>query len=291
MKQKILVILGPTSTGKTTLAIKLAKEFNGEIINADAFQVYKELNIGVNKPTLNEQKQVKFHLLNEVSIKDKWDIKEFQDKAYKCIETIIANNRLPIICGGSSMYVDTLIKNYDLSKSPQRTNVYDHLDAKQLYTMLSKYDKELADKNVGNHKRLARALEIAANNEYQSHLAKPAIYDFKIILTSIEDRKNLYDKINSKVDQMIKEGWVDEVKSLMKINDLSSLNAFKAIGYLQIYNSILDKSKLDLDLIKQKSRRYAKRQITWNKNHYSDYISFNQNNYNDVVDKVKKWIK
>ncbi len=291
MKPKVLVILGPTSTGKTTLAIKLAKEFNGEIINADAFQVYKELNIGVNKPTTKEQKEVKFHLLNEVSIKDKWDIKEFQDKAYKCIEMIINNNHLPIICGGSSMYVDSLIKNYDLSKSPKRTNDYDHLNVNELYNMLSKYNKELADKNIGNHKRLSRALEIVGNTKYKSHLTRPSEYDYKIILSSVEDRKKLYDKINSKVDEMMKEGWIDEVKSLININDLSSLNAFKAIGYSQIYDFVTGKSKLNLDLIKQKSRRYAKRQITWNKNHYSNYILFNQNNYNNVVEEIAKWIK
>lgn len=189
------------------------------------------------------------------------------------------------------MYVDSLIKNYDLSKSPKRTNDYDHLNVNELYNMLSKYNKELADKNIGNHKRLSRALEIVGNTKYKSHLTRPSEYDYKIILSSVEDRKKLYDKINSKVDEMMKEGWIDEVKSLININDLSSLNAFKAIGYSQIYDFVTGKSKLNLDLIKQKSRRYAKRQITWNKNHYSNYILFNQNNYNNVVEEIAKWIK
>lgn len=291
-KPKALAILGPTATSKTALAIKLAKDFDGEIINADAFQTYKEMNIGVNKPTKKELSQAKFHLVGEISVFDEWSIKEFQDKANSLIEQILKRKHLPIICGGSSLYVDALIQNYDLL-TQKRTNEFDHLSVDELYKRLSKYSLEIANKNKNNHKRLARALEIYSCAKIDNPMKQKTNpkYNFKVILTNCDSREKLYDKINKRVDQMIKEGWEKEVQQLLKLKNIESTNAFKAIGYKEIALAVKNKTDIDTDKIKQNTRRYAKRQITWIKNHYKDFVLFDQHNYCNVSKQIKLWIK
>lgn len=292
---KVLVILGPTATNKTSLAIKLANDLNGEIINCDVFQTYKELSIGVNKPNDKELKQAKFHLVNEISLTQEWDIKKFKERANQIIKQLLDKNKLPIICGGSSLYTDALIKNYDLDHNPNRTNEFDSLSNEQLYEQLSKYSKELADKNKNNHKRLSRALEIYSQSNSSSPMNKTnnPIYDFKIVLCTYKDRHELYEKINQRVNLMINSGWIDEVKSLIKLNipNLVNLNGFKAIGYKSIYDSIIKNEQLNIDKIKQDTRHYAKRQITWIRHHYENYLTFNQDNYGEILESIKQWIK
>ncbi len=292
-KPKVIVIVGPTATSKTSLAIKLAKEFNGEIINGDAFQVYKELNIGVNKPTKQQLSKVKFHLIDELSINEEWDIKKFQHLGNKKIKEILDHKHLPIVCGGSSLYIDALVKNYDLDNIPKRSNEFDHLSADELYQQLSKYSLETANKNKGNHKRLARALEIYSNDQSDDLMKKTnkQIYDFKIILTSFESRNELYEKINKRVEQMLELGWIKEVKQFLDYPNILNLNSFKAIGYREIYHSLKTNTELDVDKIKQNTRRYAKRQITWIKNHYHDCLVFNQSNYDEILKELKLWIE
>ncbi len=291
-KPKIISILGPTATNKTSLAIKLANDLNGEIINADAFQIYKELNIGVNKPTFCQLAKAKFHLVGEISLFDEWDIKKFQDKTNKIIEEILKRKRLPIICGGSSLYVDALIQNYDLSM-PKRSNKFENLSTDELYKELSKYSIEEARKNKNNHKRLARALEIYSTSNLDAPMKqkKNPKYEYKVILTNCVSREELYKKINNRVDQMIEHGWLNEVKQLLKIKNIELTNGFKAIGYKDIATAIKTKTAINTDKIKQNTRRYAKRQITWIKNHYDDFLLYDQNNYSNLLKQIKLWIK
>jgi tRNA dimethylallyltransferase len=202
--KKIIVVVGPTATNKTNVAIALAKELNGEIVNADAFQVYRELNIGVNKPSTGELKQAPFHLIGNVSIKDKWDIKRFQKEANTIISGIYERKHIPIVVGGSHLYVDALILSYDLDSAPERDNSFDNLSIDELIAELKKYDTELVDKIGKNHKRLVRALQIANFTSVKRNHKKP-IYNPLYVLC-IKPREQLYEDINKRVDQMIKNG-------------------------------------------------------------------------------------
>jgi tRNA dimethylallyltransferase len=199
---KVIVVIGPTATNKTKLAIFLAQKLNGEIVNADAFQVYKELNIGVNKPTTKELKQAQFHLLSCVSIYDEWDIKRFQDEAKTTIDDIFARHKIPIIVGGSHLYVNALIQNYDLTRVPKRDQKYAHLTTPELYNMLLTRDSDRAQK-IGPHnqQRLVRALQIF---DYPPTTNKLPIYD-PLFISCIRPRPSLYAHINQRVLVMLKK--------------------------------------------------------------------------------------
>lgn len=292
MLPKVIVIVGPTSTKKTSLAIKLANKINGEIISADAFQVYKELNVGVNKPTSKQLKLAKFHLINYISINEPWDIAIFQKTANEIINKIITNKKIPIICGGSNLYIDSLIKNYDLTGSKQRSNNYEHLTNEELYNHVFKIDPNTAQKiGINNRKRLLRAYEILNEKNSLSKKNSP-LYKPLYILCQHNTRQELYEKINTKVLEMINNGWKDEVKALIKIKpNISQLNAFKAIGYEYILRAIKNNQPVDIAKIQQDTRRYAKRQLTWIRHHYQTDLIFNQTNEKEIINQVEKWIK
>ncbi|MDR0985379.1 MAG: tRNA (adenosine(37)-N6)-dimethylallyltransferase MiaA [Mycoplasmataceae bacterium] len=288
MKSKVIVIIGPTATNKTKVAIQLANKLNGEIINADAFQIYKELNIGTNKPTPLELRQATFHLISNKSIYDKWDIKRFQQEAKKIITHITKLNKIPIIVGGSHLYVDALIKNYDFSLSNERDNSFNNFTNQELFQKLNEFNNLLASKiGINNRKRLIRALQTKGKLIKR----KKEIYvPFYLLCTN--EREVLYNKINKRVDKMIKEGWINEVKKLYNENkDLTSLNAFKAIGYNEILTSIINNKNIDIDRIKRDTRHYAKRQMTWIRHHYDNVCTYNQNNISDVIKRVKQWLE
>lgn len=290
---KIITIVGPTATNKTKLAVALTKQINGEIINADAFQVYKQLNIGVNKPSKEQLKQVNFHLINNINITDKWDIKRFQDEANKIINELIKKNKIPIIVGGSHLYIDALIKNYDLSSFHERNNEFENLTTQELFDRLNKIDTKKAQSIFNNRQRLIRALQIYAHS-YTSippmNKRNKEMYEPLIIFCN-DDRKLIYDKINKRVDEMMEKGWIDEVSSLLvQYKDINNLNALKAIGYQDIYHALINNTKVDIDKIKQRTRQYAKRQLTWIKHHYLPQIVFNQNNIDEVISKTKTWL-
>lgn len=291
-KNKIVVIVGPTCTNKTKLAIKLAKKINGEIINADAFQVYKQLNIGVNKPSKEQLREVKFHLISNININDKWDIKRFQDEANKLINQLINNGKTPIVVGGSHLYIDALIKNYDLSLFVERNNEFENFSTQELFEKFKSIDSKKAQSINNNRQRLIRALQIYTHALSNSPMnkTKSNFYDSLIIFCNA-DRNLIYEKINRRVDEMFKCGWIEEVKQLMnQYKDINKLNAFKAIGYLYIYDAIINNTKVDVDKIKQHTRQYAKRQLTWIKHHYDSPLVFNQNNIDEIIDKTKTWL-
>ncbi|GMO23455.1 MAG: tRNA (adenosine(37)-N6)-dimethylallyltransferase MiaA [Mycoplasmoidaceae bacterium] len=286
---KIIVIIGPTGSWKTKLAVKLAKEYNGEVINADAFQVYKEISIGTSKATTKEMDGVKFHLNGDISIYDSWDIKIFQEKAKKIIAQIVKSKKIPIIVGGSNLYIDALIYNYDLS-APARDDKYESMDCPSLYELLKNKDSSIAktvDKE--NKRRLVRALQIIDSGKPFRH-KQEIIYDPMFVYSYI-DKDILYKKINDNVDEMISNGWKAEIEKLYKKDkDISKLNAFKAIGYQEILDSILVNKKIDIDKIKQKTRQYAKRQLTWIKYHYTNPFIYTSNNYEELTKKIKLFL-
>lgn len=291
--KKLIIIVGSTASGKSSLALKIAKDFNLSIINADAFQVYKELNAGINKPTIQELKEVKHFFINSKSIYDEWHLKKFKDEVYELIDN--SKENVFVVCGGSNLYIDSIIKNYHLVDVDE-TLEYINFTNEQLYEKLKKLDSEEANKiSVNNRKRLEQALRIieSNNNQKKSEMDKNNFdqkYKYILISTKIP-RESLYQKINSRVLEMINLGWKQEVKSLLeKDQNIMELNSLKAIGYKEVYDSIINDKDIDIESIQKKTRNYAKRQITWIKNKFQVNIEFDNSNYQEIKKYVKDFI-
>lgn len=264
--KKIIVIVGPTGVGKTKISIQLAKRFNSEIINCDQSQMRKLLNIGTAKITKEEMDGVPHHLIDFLEPISDYSIKDFQDDARNLIDNM---NVVPFIVGGSGLYIDAVITDYDLSNQKRDENIedkYNELTNEELYNKLYNLNQEAALKtHPNNRKRVLRYLEIVS--EKGELVSKPNLpyYDSLIIFLN-KDREVLYDNINKRCDIMIEEGWIEEVKSLKEMG--YDINLIKEIGYKEISDYLDNLISYDemLEKIKQETRRYAKRQITWFKN-------------------------
>ena len=273
MNRHLITIIGPTAIGKTNLAIKIADYFKTEIVSADSRQFYKEMNIGTAKPSNSELNSIKHHLINNKSINDNYNISDYEKDALKSIKSIFNKNDAAILVGGSGLYINTVL--YGLDEIPGisdeiRSSLYLDLELKGI----KKMQKELklldpasySDIDINNPRRLIRALEvsISTGKSYSSFLKKKKKKrDFNIIVLGInQERSELYNKINTRVDNMIESGLINEVKELY---NLKGLNALNTIGYREVFNYIEDKYSLDecISEIKKNTRRYAKRQLTW----------------------------
>lgn len=291
--KKLIIIVGATASGKSSLALKIAKDFKLSIINADAFQVYKELNAGINKPTAAELNEVKHYFINSKSIYDEWHLKKFKDEVYELIDN--SSDQIFVICGGSNLYIDAIIKNYHLVDVDENLS-YTNFSNEELYEKLKKLDSEEASKiSVNNRKRLEQALRIIESNDNKkkSEMDKNNFkqkYKFILINTKV-DREKLYEKINSRVLDMINLGWKNEMKKLLDENDkIMELNSLKAIGYKEVYDSIVCDKEIDIETIQKKTRNYAKRQITWIKNKFKIDIEYDNSNYEEVKNIIKDFI-
>lgn len=273
MNRHLITIIGPTAIGKTNLAIKIADYFKTEIVSADSRQFYKEMNIGTAKPSNSELNSIKHHLINNKSINDNYNISDYEKDALKSIKSIFNKNDAAILVGGSGLYINTVL--YGLDEIPGisdeiRSSLYLDLELKGI----KKLQEELklldpasySDIDINNPRRLIRALEvsISTGKSYSSFLKKKKKErDFNIIVLGInQERSELYNKINTRVDNMIESGLINEVKELY---NLKGLNALNTIGYREVFNYIEDKYSLDecINEIKKNTRRYAKRQLTW----------------------------
>lgn len=287
-KPKLVVIAGPTASGKSHLAIKLADEINGEIISADSMQVYKYMDIGTAKVSLEERKIVKHHLIDIIEPDEDYDVYKFQKDALNSINEIYSRGKIPIICGGTGFYIQSITKNIDF-------NSFDNsLEIKKLeellitngpeyiYEMLLRIDPEYAAcVHPNNTRRVINAIsyynitgqKLSDHNNEQ--FQKESDYDLDYLVINL-DRDELYSRINSRVDKMISEGLVDEVISLRDKGYSPTLKSMQSLGYKEI-NEYLD-GLITLDVaienIKTNTRHYAKRQITWFKReksaHYID---------------------
>lgn len=291
--KKLIIIVGPTASGKSSLALKIAKDFNLSIINADAFQVYKELNAGINKPTSDELKQIKHFFINSKSIYDEWHLKKFKDEVYELIDN--SDEDTFVVCGGSNLYIDAIIKNYHLVDVDE-TLEYKNFTNQALHDKLKLLDHEEAQKiSVNNRKRLEQALRIieSNNNQKKSEMDKNNFkpkYRYILISTNCS-REFLYEKINSRVIEMINLGWKEELKNLLiKDQNLMNLNSLKAIGYKEVYDAIIFDKEIDIESIKKKTRNYAKRQITWIKNKFNVDIQYNGTNYNEIKNFIEGFL-
>ena len=297
MKKVLITIVGPTAVGKTDLAIKLANLFNTEIISADSRQFYKELNIGTAKPSKLELESNKHHLINNISINDDYNISQFQNDADKIILDIFSKNKYAILVGGSGLYIDAVL--YGIDKIPKvRTSVRKKLNdeferngLKSLTAKLTELDPEsLKTIDINNPRRVIRALEVTISTKlpYSSFLKiknKKSKYN-EIIIGLNKDRAQLHDLINTRVDQMVQKGLVEEVRSLIKSRNKNALNT---IGYSEIFNYLDNEytHEMAVEKIKTNSRRYAKRQLTWFNSNKSIRWFNNEYDLNEIVSFIK----
>ncbi len=310
MKNKPLIIIaGATATGKTSLSIELAKKINGEIISADSMLVYKYMNIGTAKPTKEEMKNIKHYMIDKYDPSCRFSIARFKDDVFESIREIYDKGKIPILVGGTGFYINSIIYNTDFTESKNdktyRTkleNISKEDDGNEkLYEMLKKVDIESTEKiHINNVKKVIRALEFHEENKFpiskHNKLEKnrEKYFDVSMFVLNV-DREKLYERINERVDVMIANGLIDEVKFLLSKGYKKDLVAMQGIGYKEIIEHLEGDISLDeaIDNIKKHTRNFAKRQITWFK-HQSDgeWIDMlDYKNLNSIVDRVLKNIK
>ena len=289
---KVIVITGPTAVGKTKLSIELAKRYNGEIINADAVQVYKGLDIGSAKVTEEEKEDIPHHLFDIKEVDEEYTIYHYQKDCRKLIKEVQGRGKTPILVGGTGLYIKAALYDYKLTEEKE-TNTYDNLTDEELYNKLLEVDKDIViDKN--NRRRLIRALNYYKENNksINTNTTNKLLYD-AIFIGLTTDRRILYDKINTRVDIMIKEGLLNEVKVFYDKN-IRTKPLLNAIGYREIYSYFDGNISLEaaIDKIKQNSRHYAKRQYTFF-NHQLPVVWFetDYSNFNNTVEKVINYIE
>lgn len=288
--KKVIVIVGPTGSGKTSLSVKLAKYLNTEIISGDSVQVYRFLNIGSAKITNEEMSGVKHHLIDILDPSDSYSVADFQTNSRCLIEKISKSGKVPIICGGTGFYIKAALYDYNFTDS-KRDDTYSNLSNEEIYNRLKELDdKELPD--INNRKRLLRHLELKMSNNSLDYNKNIPLYDVLIIGLTM-DRNILYERINNRVDKMIEDGLLDEVKNLYE-NKISG-NSVNSIGYKELYSYLNGECSLDeaISLIKQHSRNFAKRQYTWFKNQMSvNWIDVMKDDpYTKAIELVNEFIK
>lgn len=306
---KVVSIVGPTASGKTKIAVKLAKKFDGEIVSADSMQIYKGMQIATAKPTFDETEGIKHHLIDFVSPDETYSVAMFVKDASNCIADINSRGKLPFIVGGTGLYVDSLLNNIsfceeqrDEKLSLELRKIYEEQGIDALLEMLSEFDIDSANrlKTERNPKRIIRAIEfykttgitITEQNE-KSKLEKSPYSPIKIGL-NYKDRAKLYERINKRVDLMLENGLVNEAKDVLS-NKLS-FTSIKAIGYKELLPYFNGEKTLDecVEKLKMETRRYAKRQITWFKRDldinwlYADEYNSIEELLADAVEIIKK---
>lgn len=272
MSARIIVLVGPTASGKTDLSVEMAREFNGEIVNADSRQFYQELHIGTAKPSPEILKNTPHHLVDCASVVDSWTVAKFIEEADKAIQNILARGKVPIIVGGTGLYVRGLLFGIDgipkinSSLKEKLQNELEQNGLAALYSELQKVDPEYADVLSPNDKqRILRALEVFRQTGKKIrdfwNEVKKARYDYVKMGVDIE-REELYGRINKRIDDMVKQGLKTEVLALHeKLPHNTVLE--KTIGYAEWIRHAFKDELVIIDEIKKNSRHFAKRQFTW----------------------------
>ncbi|MBE6606162.1 MAG: tRNA (adenosine(37)-N6)-dimethylallyltransferase MiaA [Ruminococcaceae bacterium] len=288
--KKIIAVVGPTASGKSALALELARIYDGEIVSCDSMQIYKYFDIGTAKPTIEERALIKHHMIDIVDpkITDSFSCAEFTSLAKEAIDDILNRNKLPILCGGTGLYIDNIIAGTKFSDTVTDLEYRNELFAlaeangnEFIYNMLVKVDPESATTTHPNNlKRVIRALEIFHSSNITKtewdkfSRAKVSEYDTSVLGIAYNDREFLYDRINKRVDLMVNHGLINEVKKLIDISALRPCTtAAQAIGYKELLGYVLDNTPLEdaIEAIKRETRRYAKRQMTWFKRNDNIY--------------------
>ena len=300
-KKKLIVIIGPTASGKTDLAINLASEIKSEIISADSRQFYKELNIGTAKPSKYELSTINHHFINNLSITDDYSAGKYKEEVEEFLEEYFRSNDIAILVGGSGLFIDVIVKGIDnVPKVPKefREELNNSLKINGLTSLANKLkqvDPE-SHKNIdlNNPHRVIRALEVSlyTKKPYSSYHKQNNDLRKDIDLYFIGynlSKEILYNRIDTRVDLMIENGLVDEVK---RLTDYKKLNALNTVGYKELFNFLNGDLNLDeaIELIKSNTRKYSKRQMTWFKK-YNDVKWYDEKiNNNQIINKTKKLI-
>ena len=278
MSKKIVVICGPTASGKTALSIALAKAFDGEVVSADSMQIYRRMDIGTAKPSRAEREGVPHHMLDVAQPGESYSVSRYAEEASACVEDILARGKLPIVCGGTGLYIDGLIRGTDFQPAGTDSGLRDKLEgeweaqgAEAMMARLAAVDPDSAARlHLSDKRRILRALEVylATGETITVHNARtkaiPPRYEAVMIGLNTEPRQILYDRIDRRVGVMLEQGLLQEVRSLLE-DGLLEGTAAQAIGYKELLAHFRGEMSLEAaaDLIRQKSRNYAKRQLTW----------------------------
>ena len=293
-KIPLIILTGPTAVGKTNLSIDLAKELNAEIISADSMQIYKYMDIGSAKVTKEEMDGVVHYMIDEVTPDVPFSVSEFQMRSEKYIEEINKKGKSVLITGGTGLYLNSLIYNMDFAKSNANNEIREKLEQElaengidYMHEKLRGLDEEAANRiHKNNTKRVIRAIEVCMSGQKMNDFSKDLRYNEKykpIIIVLNRDREVLYQRINKRVDIMLENGLLDEVKELLKMGYTKDMISMQGIGYKEMIKYLDGEYTYDeaIEIIKRDSRRYAKRQLTWFKR-YQDAKWFDLDKYQDI---------
>ena len=279
MKPQVLVITGPTATGKTKLAVMAAKAINGEVVGADSMQIYKYMDIGTAKPTLDEMDGIPHHMIDVCSPFEDYSVSRYVEEAAKCCEDILSRGKTPIITGGTGLYIESLLSGRDFAPGIAGNEIreeliaeYDTIGGEAMLRKLAEIDPYSGSKlHANDKKRIVRALEvylttgktITQHNEETQTI--PPRYTSRTIALTFKDRAKLYDRIDRRVDMMLEMGLMDEIQKLLSMGFSETSTAMQAIGYKEIISAGKGECTLEegIEAVKRESRRYAKRQLSW----------------------------
>ena len=279
MAEKIVVVAGPTASGKTALGIALAKDFNGEIVSADSMQIYRGMDIGTAKATMDEREGIPHHMLDVAEPWEEYSVARYVEQAEACCRDILRRGKLPILVGGTGLYIDSLVSGRDFAAVDSDQGLrealsaeYDALGGEAMHRRLQEIDPERAAiLHPGDKRRIVRALEVyrltgmtITEHDRQTR-ALPRRFDAAAIHLNFKNRSALYARIDRRVDAMVEQGLFREVEGLLAAGLSPESTAMQAIGYKEVVRSLQGELSREeaVDLIKQASRRYAKRQLTW----------------------------
>lgn len=296
-----IVVVGPTASGKTSLGVELAKHFNGEVVSADSMQIYKEMQIATAKPTEEEMQGIPHHMIDFLSPEESYSVALYKEDAMRIISEIASRGKTPVIVGGTGLYVNTLLENIEFFDMETDSNLRAQLMKKAdeqgvevLYDELIKVDREAAEKiHKNNVKKIVRALEVyyktgkTITSQVEFSKEKGAVIDPVIIGLTAKERQFLYDRINLRVDCMVKDGLIDEARKFYSLYGIGTAN--QAIGYKEILPYLNGTEELNeaLDRLKMQTRRYAKRQLTWfRRNENVNWLNIDEYTKIELIEKA-----
>ncbi len=294
----VIIITGPTASGKTSVSIELCKKNDGEIVCADSMQLYKNMNIGTAKPTIQEREGVQHHLLDILEPTQTFSVADYQKMATETIKDILSRGKTPVLCGGTGQYLSAMIEGTvfipvktDMKLREELENIFKESGIEAIYDELQKVDPDSASiLHLNDTKRILRAIEVyrlTGMTKTQMNIkSKEKGPDFKFSSFCINhDREILYDRINGRVDKMIEDGLLAEIVELLKEYPLLSNTAYQAIGYKEFFPYIKNEISLDdaINQVKQSTRNYAKRQLTWFRK-MDSLIWINNKNTKEIID-------
>ncbi|MBA2174026.1 tRNA (adenosine(37)-N6)-dimethylallyltransferase MiaA [Halobacillus locisalis] len=300
MKHTVISVVGPTAVGKTKLGVEIAKKYNGEVISGDSMQIYRSMDIGTAKATEEEMEGVTHHMIDVKDPDEDFSVAEFQSTVQQLIREVHARGKLPVLVGGTGLYIQATLYDFQFSEEKKDEQVIERLESEAatygmdaMYERLKSQDPMQAERiHPNNHRRVLRALEVFETtgkgmSDHQKE--QPNESPFHPVLIGLEmDRDLLYNRINRRVDQMMDEGLLEEVKSLYD-QGLEDRQSMKAIGYKEFIPYFKGEYSLDraVELLKRNSRRYAKRQYTYFRNKMNvDWYEVTETNYRDKFETI-----